>query len=139
MTKLHKELSVQIAACDYIRYQYPFASSSIVKITNEGGWSHYTREKFIKAGMRPKASDLFVAFPHDPYSGLWIEVKPWDFKLTKSNREHWDGQIAFIHQMIKQGFAGAMCIGIDDCIEAIDYYFKKRMILKRCIYEFPMN
>lgn len=75
-------------------------------------------------GLHPGASDLFLAWPTNKYPGLWVEVKPPLFKVTKSNLAHYESQMEFIRLMLSQGYHADMGIGVDACIDIFKFYLK---------------
>lgn len=118
------EQKVQIEIVKYIKYQFPVASKYIIKIDNEAKLTktgHIIRNKM---GLHKGASDLFIAWPVEPYHGMWLEIKRDDFKLTSSNKIHTTNQLNFISKMREVGYYGAMAAGFDECRMHIDNYLK---------------
>lgn len=132
-SKLFPESQVQIATLEWLAAFNPRARKCIIKIDNEG-----KRKTIIsggktipvgnilacKMGLHPGASDLFLAWPTAKYAGLWCEVKPPLYKVTKSNLEHYESQMEFIKLMREQGFHADMGIGVDQCISIFSNYLK---------------
>lgn len=129
------ERQTQIAICDFIRAQWPFLDDYLIKIDNEGARKIIERNgKKIpighisakRAGLKPKASDLFIAWPTIEYCGLWMEIKPdgWAGAKGKKEKEHVEGQLKFQAMMRAVGFQTAWCVGVDQGISAMKSYMK---------------
>lgn len=73
-------------------------------------------------GLHRGASDLFFPYPAHGRHGLWVEIKRDGWKLTSAEREHHARQMLFIERMREQGYAAEFCVGVDECIAAIDNY-----------------
>lgn len=124
---IYPETKTQIAILEWLAWQHPDARKHVVKIRNEGAFKGGGLFTAIRAGLQPKASDLFIAYPVGPYHGAWIEVKPDGYKMTKSNKSHHEGQIEFIRIMRLQGYFGEMIIGVDQGISALQSYFNTKV------------
>jgi hypothetical protein len=122
--KVGPEALVQIALVRWIKLQYPEVGKHLIYIANEGVRSIAGHELAKKMGMHKFASDLFIAYPCNGFHGAWIEIKKDGWKLVPSNKDHHDGQMIFLERMMKAGYFGALCVGIDECIAAINLYLK---------------
>ncbi len=129
------EREVQVAVLQWLQLYNPLARKCIIKIDNEGkrktiisnGKSIPVGDILaVKMGLHVGASDLFLAYPTDRYPGLWVEVKPPLFKVTKSNREHFEKQMEFIILMRDRGYYADVGVGVDQCIEIFKTYLKGR-------------
>lgn len=123
-TKVGPEAIVQIALVRWIRLQHPEVSKHIIKIDNEGQRSFVGHDLATKQGLHIGASDLFIAWPCNGFHGAFIEIKKEGWKLVTSNQEHHERQMLFLEKMMKAGYFGALCVGIDECIAAITLYLK---------------
>lgn len=129
------ERQTQIAICDFIRRQWPFLDDYLIKIDNEGKRNVIVRNGQVipigniiakRMGLRPKASDLFIAWPTIEYSGLWMEIKPdaWPGPKGKKEKAHVEGQLKFQAMMRAVGYQTAWCVGVEQGIDAIKAYMK---------------
>ena len=74
-------------------------------------------------GLRPGASDLFIAWPTRTYHGLWLEVKRnKKYTMSERNTDTWKAQESFIEDMKSVGFAGEFCYGWIDGKRIIESY-----------------
>lgn len=119
---LFPESQVQKAALQWLRLFHPLARECVIKIDNEGKRTPAGHALAIELGLHKGASDLFIAWPTPNYPGLWLEVKPPGFKVTKSKLEHYESQMRFINLMRSRGYYADMGIGIDQCISIIKNY-----------------
>jgi hypothetical protein len=115
--------------------QHPYLVDFLVKIDNEGKRKTIVRNgKTIpvglflakRMGLRPKASDLFIAWPTLNHYGLWLEIKPdgWKGPRGKKEKEHIEGQLNFLSRMRLKGYEGKLVVGVDEGIKAIKDYLK---------------
>lgn len=120
------ESEVQRMTFEWICAQFPFVT--VVKIDNEGKRSTWGHSLAIKLGLKRGASDWFIAYPSNGYSGLWIEFKKegWKGPSGKKEKEHVQRQIDFIQEMRSQGYAAEICIGFDESIKCIKDYLCRR-------------
>jgi hypothetical protein len=118
------EQKTQMAAYEWLTMQHPRLAKYFVKIDNEGIRSIGGHINAIKCGLQPKASDVFFAWPVEPYHGLWIEIKAdgWKGASGKKQKEHIEGQLAFQANMRAAGYATAFCIGVDKIIATLQLY-----------------
>ncbi len=111
-----------MALLDWLSKYHPEASKHVVKIDNEGVRTKVGHYIAKRAGLHVGASDLFIAWPTLKYSGLWLEIKRDGWTCTASDKDHVDRQITFINKMIMRGYAGALGVGIDECIKIVMNY-----------------
>lgn len=70
-----QEHNLQVGCVRWFRLQYPKLALLLFAIPN-GGWRNPTVAGKLKAeGVAPGVPDLFFAYPHGDYHGLWIEMK----------------------------------------------------------------
>lgn len=128
-----KEQATQIAICEWISLQHPYLMDFVIKIDNEGQRKTIVKDGkkipvglFLakRMGLRPKASDLFIAWPTEKYHGLWLEIKPdgWKGPTGKKEKEHVSGQLDFLSSMASKGYQGILVAGVDRGIECISRY-----------------
>ena len=86
----------------------------LIHIPN-GGFRSSTEAAIMKGlGVKRGVSDLFLALPRQGLHGLWIELKrpmkyfryPYEVKNCVT-----DAQAMWIEQMLKAGYAAAVCYG----------------------------
>lgn len=114
MTKF-AESNEQIAAMDWLRLQYPHVAEHTLHIGNERKSSPYAGYIMKRMGVLKGASDLFIAWPREPYHGLFIELKSKSGKPTVS-------QLEFMNRMRKVGYHTAICYGAQEVIATITEY-----------------
>lgn len=67
-------------------------------------------------GARKGTSDLFLAVPRKcGLAGLWIELKKPKGRATTEQHD-------FLDNRRKDGYAGSICFGFDDCVKTITEY-----------------
>ncbi len=110
-TLIPSEYQEQRSLVYWIRTQHQF-DGLLVKLNNEGKRSKQQGWHLKMMGMEPGASDLFLAYPTECYSGLWLEVKQ-NRKYTPSEMAtpSFVAQKKFLERMISVGFAGHFCYG----------------------------
>jgi hypothetical protein len=106
---------------EFMALQYPAAYGHIIRIENEGLTN---RANAVSLGLHVGASDYFIACPTLKHYGFFMEVKPDGWKLTESKKPHYERQIMFGDKMKQRGYYFAFCVGIDECIQATNDYFK---------------
>jgi len=116
------ETRVQIMLVEYIKLKYPVQAQFIIKIDNEGRRSALGHTIAIQAGLHCGASDVLLAYPLKGWHGLWIELKREKWKLTESQREHFERQSNFIRKMQSVGYAAYFAIGFDEAKKIVDGY-----------------
>ena len=116
------EDKVCLAMLEYIQLKHPDLYKTALKIHNEGERSYWTNRLLQKLGFRTGASDYFFTYPHNGKHGLFIEVKRNGWKITPSQKEHVERQKKFIEDMKAHGYSAYFCVGIDECIKAVDEY-----------------
>jgi hypothetical protein len=80
-----------------------------------------------KQGLRPGASDLFIAYPCGGYHGLWIEMKRprRDFRTPEdAERAVTEEQVKFMAYMRQAGYRTAIAFGFDEATLHTDMYLK---------------
>lgn len=119
---LKPETKTQIAILKWLKLYNPIAYEHIIKIDNEGKRSKIGNIIAVQSGLHKGASDLFLSYPVKQFHGCYLEIKPENWKLTPSKKEHYDSQMRFIEKMRKVGYAADLRIGFDSCIEFLMIY-----------------
>ncbi len=120
--KYKPEEITQISVLNWLALQHPVISEHVVMIGNEGKRSIIGHRIAKRMGMHVGASDLFIAYPRQPYAGLWLEVKPDGWTKSKTNKVRLQNQWDFIHKMRDAGYWADMGVGFDHCIDIINRY-----------------
>ncbi len=102
---------------------HPILKDLYVKNDNEGKRTPAQGFQAKRMGLRPGASDLFIAYPTKSYSGLWLEVKR-DKRYTPSEMatDSWIAQQVFIETMKRVGYQAQVCYGWVDGVRIITEY-----------------
>ena len=104
-----------ITQCRYMERKYP-ELKCLLAIPN-GGARHIAVARKLKAeGVKPGASDLFLALPipHGP-AGLWIEMKAPKGIVSTAQKD-------FIELMQWAGFRAIVCWSVDEAMAEIVKY-----------------
>lgn len=125
MARGQQESKEQSAVVRWFKMQYPKYQECILAIPNGAHLAGKTANdrakqmaKLKREGVKPGASDLFIAVPVGDLSGLWLEMKKTGetYSSVKTNqREH-------LEQMIKVGYSAEWAAGIDQAINIIKKY-----------------
>lgn len=123
---LTPEARTQVAILQWLKAQYPRVYEHVIKIDNEGIRTISGHVFAVKMGLHLGASDLFIAWPSFDYHGLWVEVKPdeWKGPSGKKQRDHHERQMHFIEKMNQKGYFAKMVVGVDEGIEVIQTYLQ---------------
>jgi hypothetical protein len=121
---LKPEQKTQIAFVEYIGFKYPAVFPHVIMIGNEGKRHPITAHIMKMMGLHPGASDLFISYPANGYHGLYIEIKKDGYNFPKADTEHIIKQQAFLASKRALGYQALMCVGIDECMKAIDDYLR---------------
>jgi len=82
-----------------------------------GGKRDAKEAYFLKlSGVKAGVPDMFFAAARHGWHGLFIELKVGKNKLTKS-QEKWLGDLR------RLGYAAVMCVGYDEAIKIINWYY----------------
>jgi hypothetical protein len=103
----------------------PMLSDYLVAIPNEGKRSGRTGNAMKRRGLRPGASDLFLAIPAGTMHGLWIEMKKQrqHFRSrSEAESAYSQDQRDFHDAMSRKGYATAVAYGAGEAIETIRTY-----------------
>jgi len=123
---MRKEDSLQMAVCNYIRYQYPG-----VLFNSDMSGLNLTIGQAIRAKkMRSESGfpDIVIYERKGCYSGLFMELKtdsPFlKDGITLSKNDHLQQQQSIMDKLKKQGFYARFVIGFDDAKKCIDAYME---------------
>lgn len=104
--KLKPEEAEHIAIVDWFHLTYPNLYWDFHHFANERKCSIAYGTKLKRMGVKRGVSDFFLAIPNKHYSGLWIELKVKQGKLTYE-------QSAFLYQKNKRGYLAVAVWGFD--------------------------
>lgn len=126
LKKKQKEENIQLAVCAYIKSQYPkvifmcdLASGMKMPI-----WIAAKNKKMRSSRGQP---DLFVAQPHEYYSGLFIELKTEASRLKSggiAKSEHHDEQEAILQRLRDLTYKAEFACGFEEAKKLIDDYLQ---------------
>ena len=130
MPRSQQESKEQSAVVRWFKLQYPKYQDCIIAIPNGAHLAGKTVDdrarkmaKMKREGLKPGASDLFIAVPVGDYSGLWLEMKKTGetYSSVKANqREH----LALMKQM---GYSAEWAAGIDQAMKIIKQYMDGKL------------
>ena len=96
---------------------YPRDIEALLFAIPNGGHRHIKTACDLKhEGVRSGVPDLFFAYPHKGYAGLFIEMK-----RRKGGRVS-DGQKRYIELLRGQCYAAVVCRGCDEAFSALALY-----------------
>lgn len=123
-----REENLQIAVCNYLRYQYP----NVEFMCDLASGMKLTMGQAVKAQrMRSTKGwpDLFIAAPSGAYHGLFIELKREGERLKKKDgswaSEHIEWQNTIHEKLLRTGYMACFAVGFDEAKKVIDDYFSK--------------
>ena len=114
----------QCMVMDWWAKQYPKLYGQLFSIPNSSHLAGTPRARMTKMakmkaeGLRPGASDLFLAIPSGDYHGFFIEMKRTGATKCKVKAN----QIEFINDMAEQGYKSGWYAGYAAAIDAIKEY-----------------
>lgn len=94
---------------------FPFISEALIAIPNGGKRGKYEAYRLKLQGVKAGVSDLFLAIPMRGKSGLWLEMKRADGKLTALQKK-WLGLMELL------GFAVVTAYSFEQAKQAIIDY-----------------
>ena len=120
------EENLQIAVCNYLRYQYP----NVEFMCDLASGMKLTIGQAVKAQrMRSTKGwpDMFISYPSGIYHGLFIELKREGEKLKKKDgtwaSEHLEQQNKIHGKLNSAGYKASFAVGFDEAKKVIDEYF----------------
>lgn len=108
------ERQEQIKLFQWIKL-HPVLKRHAFSIANDGKRSPQLGATYKKMGLRPGASDIFIAVPRRKYHGFFIELKFGKNHATPA-------QLEFIEDMRQNGYKAEVIWGADDAIKQIQQY-----------------
>lgn len=87
----------------------------LLHIPNGGYRNRKEGANLKRLGVTAGVSDLFLAYPHNGYHGLWMEVKSKKGKLSEK-QESW------LKRMNKLGYKADVCYTFEEAILVVDHY-----------------
>lgn len=121
--KIDSEHQEHVTFAHYLRLQrIPF-----IHIPNEGKRSAKTGFHLLQMGLRPGASDFFIARPTSKHHGLFVEMKR-NAHYSFSAKKKWINQEMFLHEMIESGYAGSICYGAYAAIRVFELYLDLKTV-----------
>lgn len=120
--RLTPETREQIALFDWLKLTPELFAVSF-HIPNEGKRNARTGYILKRMGLKPGASDVFIAKASRGFHGLFIELKA----LTQNGvyGKPTASQMMFVENMQAQNYCAEVCNGADEAIELIKWYFQK--------------
>lgn len=72
--------------------------------------------------------DIFIAAPHGPYCGMWLEVKRDAAEVYKANgslreNQHIQEQASVLQALMNIGYYANFAAGFEDAAAKLDWYF----------------
>ena len=125
--KQQPEYQLQVAICNYLKYQYKdvlFLSDTIasVRLTQTQG---IRNKKIQKENF--KTPDLLILEPRANFSGLFLELKvksPFKKDGTLKSDKHLEGQQKSINDLCQKGYSASFSVGFEETKSKIDEYLK---------------
>lgn len=117
----------QCALIRWFNLQYPKLKGMLFSIPNGAHLSGSAKVRAIKMnkmkneGLRPGASDLFLAVPTKAHHGFFIEMKD----KGKKERDVTEKQKAFLDDTEKLGYKSGFYFGFEEAKEAISEYLNE--------------
>ena len=119
--KLGPETLEQIAVIVWIRVKHPKVFPHVIHIANERKASKLRGYILKRCGLKPGASDLFIAYPNGRSCGLFVEMKSLKGRISPSQQE-------FVDLMSKSGYEAKVCFGAEQAIETISVYLNEQLL-----------
>lgn len=108
----------QIALMQWASF-HPICKDYLIHIPNGGSRNLLEAKKLKAMGVKSGVSDLFLAYPMNEYSGLWIELKRKGGKLRIS-QERWGILVSKVY------YKFAVCYGFDEAKSVIENYLVRK-------------
>ena len=100
-----------------VQAAFPQEISDLLFAIPNGGARHIRTALNLKAeGVRAGVPDLFFAYPHNGYNGLFIEMKRRKGGHVSDEQKH------YIRMLIANGYAVEVCRGCDEAFNALVEY-----------------
>ncbi len=115
------ELEEQKAFVKWMMYN-KVVKDFYAKLHNEGKRSVKMGHLLKLLGLRPGASDLFIAYPAHGYHGLWIEMKRRRLSVVSCAQRIW------LERMRSVGYAAHACYGFDEAKTVVENYLSGKNV-----------
>jgi hypothetical protein len=125
---MKKEESLQLAVCNYLRYQYP----DVIFTCDLSSGMKLSIGQAVKAQkMRSSKGmpDLMIFEPRGDRHGLFIELKTVSPYLKNGDiktNQHLIQQDEIRKRLFSKGYHSTFGVGFDQCKSIIDYYLKTK-------------
>ena len=117
------EHEIQVGILQFCHRHDDDRLKSIFAIPNGGHRSIGEASRLKAEGVKAGVSDLFLPIPSESSSGLFLEVKRPNGRLSREQR-------VWIDTMALRGYNAAVGYGLDDCIEIIESHLAGAAIVK---------
>lgn len=112
-----KEHDEQAQFVRMVEAAYPPGISALLFAIPNGGRRPIKTARDLKAeGVRPGVPDLFLAFPHKGYAGLFIEMK------RRHGGRVSEEQMSYIEALRGQAYKVEVCRGCDEAFATLAEY-----------------
>jgi VRR-NUC domain len=105
----------QVIVCEWLKQKHPHVL--FWHTPNEGMIPPQYRKKLLQMGLLSGVSDLFFPAGNKGYSGLVVEMKRLDGKVSKPQKD-------FIDKMRLLNYFSLACYGSDEAIEIIRWFYE---------------
>lgn len=107
----------QVQFIRLVEVAFPAEVAALLFAIPNGGARHIKTARELKAeGVRKGVPDLFLAYPHNGYSGLFIEMKKrYGGRVSPEQK-------AYIEALRGKGYKVEVCKGCDDAYQAMVLY-----------------
>lgn len=107
----------QAAFISHLELLYPKLAPLCHHSPNAGKRSWWAGKRLIRLGMKAGWPDLFIAYPHGSYHGLFIELKINKNKLTAKQSE-------MMLVLGSQGYSCHVCYGAKEAMDCVKSYLR---------------
>ncbi len=111
------ETSIQSSFIEWLNLQYPKIGQITFSIPNGAPRSITYAHKLLREGMKAGVPDIMVAYPSEPYHGLFVEFKSPTGTLSEKQK-------TMIDLFSKQGYKVYVCNDLDKGISEFKKYIK---------------
>jgi hypothetical protein len=125
---MKKEESLQLAVCNYLRYQYP----DVIFTCDLSSGMKLSIGQAVKA-KKMKSSrglpDMMIFEPNKNYNGLFLELKsksPFKKSGELLQDEHLQEQVSILQRLTSNGYRAVFATGFDEAKKIIDQYLNDK-------------
>lgn len=116
----HEEHDLQVSCIKLFISIPKYRGLTMFAIPNGGHRNLITAKKLKSEGVMPGVSDLFLAWPTQKYSGLFIEMKSLKGILSENQR-------MFIKNIMDAGYCAVVCKSQHEFLTSIDNYLEGKL------------